>query len=55
MNYTANPKRLAIRIRDGAQVIYKLGLKLLGFAAIGPFAFWHRLNHWAGDLGRQDA
>ena len=39
MNNTSNPKRLAIRIRDGAQVIYKLGLKLRGFAAIGPFVF----------------
>ena len=39
MNNTANPKRLTIRIRDGAQVIYKLGLKLRGFAAIGPFVF----------------
>ena len=39
MNNTSNPKRLTIRIRDGAQLIYKLALKLLGFAAIGPFVF----------------
>jgi hypothetical protein len=39
MNNTSNPKRLAIRIRDGAAAVYKLGLKLMAFAVIGQFAF----------------